>query len=209
MIHLIFDFDGTLVDSFFAAMQKLILMADQFNIRKIDQAEINELKNLTSRELVKYLKIPFYKLPSVLRQARETIGNEIPHLSTFKDLPEVLTELHEEGCLLSILTSNSLENVVLWLERHNIRHLFNTIHAESSYFGKKRLLKKIMKSQNMKSLQTFYIGDETRDIEAAQKCNINSIAVSWGFNSEETLLRYKPNYMAKTPKDLLTIIGCV
>jgi len=59
----------------------------------------------------------------------------------------------------------------------------------------------------MTPADTFYIGDETRDIDAAQQCNIPSIAVAWGFNSEQTLMRSKPSYLAKTPHDLLRIIS--
>ncbi|MBA2652819.1 MAG: HAD hydrolase-like protein [Tatlockia sp.] len=204
--NLIFDFDGTLVDSFYAVVQQFSQLAENFNFHKIENSEIEGLKKLTSQELIKYLKIPIYKLPSVMQQAREALRNEVPNLATFISLPEVLTELHQLNCCLGILTSNSSENVVAWLKQHKLNHLFNFIHAESSYFGKKQMLKKIIKTYKMDSLQTFFIGDETRDIEAAQKCNVTSIAVSWGFNTEETLLGFKPDYLAKTPKDLLTII---
>lgn len=204
-MNIIFDFDGTLADSFSIAIQKLILLADQFNFRKINQDEIDRLKDLTSREVIKYLKIPFYQLPAVLRHARKCMRDEIPFLSTFKNLPEVLKELHPY-CSLGILTSNSSENVISWLEVHKIGHLFDFIHAESSYFGKKRILKKLTKSYKMDSSQTFYVGDETRDVDAARKCNINSIAVSWGFNSEATVVKNKPDYIARTPSDILTII---
>ncbi|MBA3535354.1 MAG: HAD hydrolase-like protein [Tatlockia sp.] len=204
--NLIFDFDGTLVDSFNTIMQTFNLLAEEFNFRKLKENEIDGLKNLTSKELIRYLHIPIVKLPKVMRQAREYLRNEMPLLPAFIDLPEVLAELHHLGCSLTIVTSNSSENVTLWLERYNISHLFNFIHSESSYFGKKHSLKKLIKSQKMNTLQTYYIGDETRDVEAAQKCNINSIAVSWGFNSLKVLSCSNPDYIANKPKDLLTII---
>ena len=204
-LNIIFDFDGTLADSFSTAMQKLSLLANQFNFRKINQNEIDGLKDLTSREVIKYLKIPFYRLPIVLREARECMCKEIPALPTFINFPEVLKELHMD-CSLGILTSNSSENVVSWLKCHKIEHLFDFIHAESSYFGKKHILKKLIKSNKMKPFQTFYVGDETRDVDSARKCNINSIAVSWGFNSEAALVKNKPDYIARTPSDILTII---
>lgn len=203
--YLIFDFDGTLVDSFYTAMQKLRILADELNFKKIEVDEIEKLKDFTSKELIQYLNIPFYKLPKVLRYAREYMRNEMFLLSPFNGLPEVLNEL-QLNFSLGILTSNSSHNVSMWLERHKIRHLFHFIHAESSYFGKKRILKKIIKSYDMDLAQTFYIGDETRDIEAAKKCNIRSLAVSWGFNSEETLRRCDPHYLAREPRDILTIL---
>lgn len=131
--------------------------------------------------------------------------NESPFLPTFMNLPEVLKELHKD-CSLGILTSNSSENVISWLNRHKIAHLFTFIHTESSYFGKKHLLKKLIKSCEMDPLQTFYIGDETRDIDAARKCHINSIAVSWGFNSETALVQSNPDYIARIPGDIITIV---
>lgn len=204
-LNIIFDFDGTLADSFSAIIQKLVPQADEFKFRKINQDEIAGLKDLTSREVIKYLKIPFYKLPAILRHARECMRDESPLLSTFMNLPEVLKELHMD-CSLGILTSNSSENVVSWLNRHKIAHLFTFIHTEFSYFGKKHMLKKLIKSCQMDPLQTFYIGDETRDIDAARKCKINSIAVSWGFNSETALIQSSPNYIARIPQDIIAIV---
>ncbi|STX51042.1 HAD-superfamily hydrolase [Legionella busanensis] len=204
--NLIFDFDGTLADSFSAVLKKFSLLASELNFHDISETEIDKLRNLSSRELIKSLKIPFYKLPKVLRKARKALSEDIHGLPIFADIPEVLTKLQQLNCTLGILTSNSEENVLTWLNHYKIQSLFSFIHAESSYFGKKRVLKKIIKTYQMPLLSTFYIGDETRDIEAAQKANINSMAVNWGFNSEETLKQYHPNYLAKTPKDILNFI---
>lgn len=204
--NVIFDFDGTLVDSFDTVIAKLNLLAEEFHFRKIQSDEIEELKYLTSQELIRFFGIPFYKLPFVIYRAREYMRHEISVLSTFEHLPELLTELNDAGAFLGILTSNSAENVEAWLERYHIRHLFHFIHAESSYFGKKRVLKKMIKSYQMDPSQTFYIGDETRDIEAAKACHIHSIAVTWGFNSEAILASHNPDYIARKPEDIAGII---
>src|SRR5262249_36288276 len=103
------------------------------------------------------------------------------------------------------LTSNSSENVDQWLRCNNLQNLFHFIHIESSYFGKKRILRRIIKNYHMYCSRTFYVGDETRDIEAAIASNINSIAVTWGFNSEAVLLKHQPHFIARTPEDILAI----
>lgn len=204
-IHLIFDFDGTLVDSFHAVMGMFDRLADEFNFRKISSDEIDGLRDLTSRELVKYLQIPIYKIPSVLRSARKYMHSEMQTLLPVKNLPEMLQELHDMKIPMGILTSNSSENVIAWLERHKMQHLFNFIHIESSYFGKKRILKKILKAYKINKSQAFYIGDETRDIEAAKECDVYSVAVTWGFNSEKILSQHKPHYVVRKPEDILTM----
>lgn len=203
--YLIFDFDGTLVDSFRMVMEKFNLLADEFNFRKINDDEIDGLRDLTSRELIKYLKIPIYKIPSVLCSARKHMQNEMQTLLPFANLTEILQRLYDMKIPLGILTSNSSENVTRWLERNKIERLFNFINIESNYFGKKRILRKILKAYKIDKSQAFYIGDETRDVEAAKECEVYSVAVTWGFNSEKILTQHQPHYIVRKPEDILTI----
>lgn len=203
--YLIFDFDGTLVDSFRTVIEKFNLLADKFSFRKVDDLEIDGLRDLTSKELIKFLQIPLYKIPSVIFEARRQMRGEMQILSSFIDLPEVLQQLHDNEFSLGVLTSNSSENVTEWLQRNNMAHLFDFIHVESNFFGKKQVLRKILKFYKMDKSQTFYIGDETRDIEAAKKCGVCSVAVTWGFNSEKTILHEQPDYIARHPGDILAI----
>lgn len=205
--HFIFDFDGTLVDSFAKVIDKFNILADEFHFRKISQAESIKLRDLNSKELLQYLQIPIYKMPSILYKARKTIKNEIPMLMPFKNIPQVLQQLHSANFSLSILTSNSEENVINWLEIHNMDNLFSFIHTESNFFGKNRVLKKMLRKHGIEKEQTFYVGDETRDIDAAKENDIYSIAVTWGFNSEKILTQHQPDYIATKPEDFLVIGG--
>jgi len=204
-MHLIFDFDGTLVDSFKNAAQKLIQLADEFNFRKVHVDEIDKLRDLNSKELIKYLQIPTYKVPKIIYQLRKSMQDEILLLPPCGNLPNILAKLHDEKISLGILTSNSAENVTPWLKNNNLYHFFSFIHTESSYFGKKTVLKKLLKMHQIDKSKTFYLGDETRDIDAAKQSNIYSIATTWGFNSEKALLQHQPDYLAKNPDDILTI----
>lgn len=209
-IQLIFDFDGTLVDSFDAFIEKFNGLADTFSFRKVQFQEIERLRALTSKELVKYLKIPIYKIPGMLLQLRRQMHNEMQRLLPFANIPETLERLYGLNVPMGILTSNSEENVRAWLKSHKMQHLFRFIHVESSYFGKKRILKKILKAYQIDPSQAFYIGDETRDIEAAKACNISAVAVAWGFNSSEILSQHQPHYMVEKPEDILALtkIAC-
>lgn len=202
-MYLIFDFDGTLVDSFCSVIEQFNILANDFNFRKITLEEIDGLRDLSSRDLVKYLKIPIYKIPAVLYKARKRLQNEMHKLTPFVGMHQVLHDLSDAGFSLGIVTSNSEENVVSWLNHHKMKQYFNFIHMESSYFGKKSVLKKVMKINKIK--KAMYIGDETRDIEAAKQCGMSSIAVTWGFNSEKILSQHHPDYIARAPKDILEI----
>lgn len=206
-MHLLFDFDGTLVDSFHCVVQKTILLADEFKIRKIQDHEIEHLRDLTSKELIQFLKVPIYKIPKLIQQLRKNIHDEIPTLPPIANIFSLLEKLHDNRFSLGILTSNSVDNVSLWLDKHEMRHFFDFIHMESNYFSKNKLIKKTLKSYKIDKTQAFYIGDETRDIDAAKENDIKSIAVTWGYNSEKTLLKHQPSLIVNKPEDILTIFG--
>ena len=49
--------------------------------------------------------------------------------------------------------------------------------------------------------EVVYIGDEARDIDAAQKVGIPIISVTWGFNSSDVLSRHCLLYTSPSPRD--------
>lgn len=204
--YLIFDFDGTLVDSFRIVCDKFNLLADQFSFRKVYDHEISGLRDLTSLEFIKHLEIPLYKIPRVILQARKHMRAEMATLRPFVNLPNILSQLLNGGVSLGILTSNSVANVSSWLKKNNMLHLFSFIHSESNFFGKARVLKRIIRVNSIDKSRVYYIGDETRDIEAAKQCGVHSVAVTWGFNSEKILLQHQPHFVLRKPEELLGLV---
>lgn len=201
----IFDFDGTLVDSFPTVIKTFTLLADECDFYKIKPEEVPALRDLTSQELMKFFRIPLHKIPGVIFRIREVMHAHIPSLKPFENLPQVLQTLTENQVTLGILTSNSENNVATWLKHHELQHLFKFIHSEPNFFGKDRVLKELVKSHGMDKAHTFYVGDETRDIEAAHASGVQSIAVTWGFNSEKVLKLHQPSHIAREPGDLIKI----
>ena len=101
-MHLIFDFDGTLVDSFCCVVDVFNALADDFNFRKISVDEIDDLKNLTAKELISSLQIPIYKMPAVLYKAKIYMREEMHHLKPFPGIPQALHELYDSGFHLGL-----------------------------------------------------------------------------------------------------------
>ncbi len=206
-MNILFDFDGTLINSHTKAIELYNQSADNFNIRKIQADEIETLKNLNSKDLVKYLGIPFYKVPQILLNVRKLLKSEMLSLQPISTIQDIIKQLHASNFHMGILTSNSLENVHTWLKHHDMEQYFSFVHAESSYFGKGRLIKKLLKKQHIPTSRVWYVGDETRDIEAATDNHIRSIAVTWGFTSEKILSTYHPTAIARNPRDLVEIVN--
>jgi phosphoglycolate phosphatase len=207
MTVMLFDFDGTIVDSLNCVVEKANSIAERFRFRKIKQHEIEVLRNLSSQEVVKFLDLPLHLIPLVIYQLRKALYEAMHSLRPITNIRNVLEQIYQSKITLAIVTTNSISNVERWLQLNNMSYFFQFIQSESRTFSKKSLLKRIIAHHNIDITKAFYVGDETRDIHAAHYNNIQSIAVTWGYNSESILIKYKPTYIARQPQDLLKILG--
>jgi phosphoglycolate phosphatase-like HAD superfamily hydrolase len=53
----------------------------------------------------------------------------------------------------------------------------------------------------------FMVGDSASDIHAAREASVKSIAVSWGHQSRETLIRAEPDFIVHSPRELMEVIA--
>lgn len=172
----------------------------------ITDEEIAQLKNMSSREILKYSGIPVWRLPRLLLKGKKILSQRLDQLKVFKGIPEVVKKLHDTGHQLSVVSSNSEENIRTIFKREKIENCFDGIYGNVGLFNKARVFKVVRKDQKASVKDTIYIGDETRDIEAAHKSGLPIISVTWGYNGEEILRKYKPEFLVHTPKELLATL---
>ena len=60
----------------------------------------------------------------------------------------------------------------------------------------------LIKEYKLNLEEVIYIGDEDRDIIAAKRVGVKVIAVTWGYNSKEKLMKEKPDCLVSSPKEL-------
>ena len=198
---LVFDFDGTIADSAESMNKILSRLASEFGFNKID---LNKLKNLGSREILKELGIPSHKLPFILSRIRKNFSQEVPNLKPIPGIPKVLETLNKKGQRMGIVTSNSEDNVRKFLQNNKL-DCFKFISGGSSFLGKDKKLKQIIKDRKLLSDQVIFIGDETRDIEAARKVGIKVLSVGWGHNTKKLLQKQNPDWLISEPAELLLL----
>lgn len=64
----------------------------------------------------------------------------------------------------------------------------------------------ILKNCSSYKDECFLVGDSEVDILTAQNSGVNSIAVTWGFRSRETLSTQDPDFIVDTPNEIIEII---
>jgi phosphoglycolate phosphatase len=203
---ILFDFDGTIVDSVQVGITITNRLAAEFNFPPFDAETLEELKKLGSREALRRSRIPIWRLPFLIRRFTQELNREIPSLQLFPEMKETLLELRQQGHLLGIVSTNSVRNIQEFLRIQNLTSTFDFVSASYALFRKSRLILKILQQYQLQSRQVYYVGDETRDIEAARKSGVYAIAATWGFNSVEILQANCPDFLINSPKELIPLI---
>ncbi len=206
MTAIIFDFDGTLVNSLEAIAEITNRLALEFGYTPVTPEDILKFKNLTSREVLQQAGISLFQLPFILRKLRAELNLKIPDLHPVTGIQETLAALKKQGHHLGIITTNTEENVHLFLKTNNLDELFSFVYSEPLILGKSRSIRKAITQGQFLPHQVIYVGDETRDIEAAHQTHVKVIAVGWGFNSSAVLAAHHPDFLIHHPAELLTAV---
>jgi phosphoglycolate phosphatase len=203
---LIFDFDGTLVNSLDATLRVANALAPEFGYRPAQPHEIEALRGSSYRGIAEELGIAWHKIPLIAARIRRELRSTVSSMPTFDGLPHVLAELHRRGVNLGILTSNERGNVERFLAARGLEY-FDFITESASVWGKERRLRSLLRKHGLEREHVAYVGDEVRDIEATKPIGIRMIAVGWGYTTQSRLAAHAPDHLVNSPEELLTIPG--
>jgi len=202
--NLIFDFDGTLADTLAFTINAASEINRSLHLLSDEKIDFEKFRSTDTIEFFKDLEIPTYKLLFFLYKYQRKQSREIDKVQVFQGLPEVLKNLKKNGVGLGIATSNSTKNVKLFLKNNNL-DMFDFIYSSIDYFHKNRIIERAIKKYGMEKENVIYVGDEIRDIKAAKEAGIKVASVTWGYNFENVLSKYKPDFIINRPEDLLNL----
>lgn len=203
MKYLVFDFDGTIVDDV-----DFILGIVKHEIEKrgiVIHKSMEELCQQGVKKTLKELKISKLELFKMLLAMKKKAHKGLFDCSPLEGLEEVIQQLHKKAELF-VLSTNKRENVKKYLEKYDLAQYFNSIIEDHSYFGKHSGLNLLKKRFHTEPKETAYIGDEVRDVEAAKKSGMKSVAVLWGIEGERPLRESHPDFVFSRPEELLRLV---
>lgn len=201
----IFDFDGTIGDSFLWFQESINKAAKKYNFREINQEEIEILRGLKTQEIMNFLGVPWWKVPFIARYMRQLMTEDLAKITLFEGVPSLIDQLADQGISIVILSSNSFQNVSRILGPL-VASRINHFECGVSIFGKKQKFKKIIKKFDLLAKDAVSIGDETRDIEAAKEAGIHSGAVTWGYATAQALEVESPHFIFNRMNDIIQTI---
>jgi len=201
----IFDLDGTLADSFPWFLRNLNQVADTFGFRRVAADEIEPLRRAGTREILRRLDVPLWKLPTIARHMRRMKAGHIADIPLFPGVDAMLRTLRDRGIRLALVTSDHEENARAAL-RESVAH-FSELACGASIFGKAAKFRGVLRRAGVPPAQALAIGDEVRDIEAARAAGIACAAVTWGYAAPEALRAMQPDLVFERVEEIAERLG--
>ncbi len=201
----LWDFDGTLADTFAFMVSAYNVVAARRGLRPIRDTE--SIRGLSPLAFLRTLGIPLMKAPTLLPGILSAVRRDMPNVRLFAGMPDALNVFWQAGCRMSILSSNSRENILDCLRANDVAGFFETVLGYRRIFGKGDGIRRFLKGRIKPGERAVYVGDEVRDIVAARKAGVDVAAVTWGYNTRELLAEHAPDYLIDHPEQLRMLLG--
>ncbi|MVW71429.1 HAD-IA family hydrolase [Bordetella sp. 02P26C-1] len=196
-----FDFDGTLANTLPWFESIMDEVAEKYGFRKANAEERAQLRYRSAHEILAFLGVPIWKLPSIMAHVRRKMHDVAPDVRLFDGIPEALTQLRAAGLRMTVLSSNSQANVQRVLGPQ-ASSWFDDYECGTDMFGKASKLRRLLARYRLAPQRCLLVGDEMRDIDAARKAGVNVASVAWGYNHVDALRAHGPDELILTVADL-------
>ena len=202
----IFDFDGTLADTFPWFAEVFNGVADRYRFRRIGPDELEALRGIDNRALMRHLGISAWKVPLIAAHMRRLAARDAGRLRLFDGAVPLLRLLNEKGVTVAIVSSNAEANVRRVLGPENAA-LVAHYACGASIFGKHGKFRAVLARAGVPPARAIAIGDEIRDIHAARKAGIACGAVTWGFALPAALATHGPDELFASFEEIAERLG--
>lgn len=215
----IFDLDGTLLDSVGIYYQIVSLTLEKLGYPNVTMAAMREAVNNGEFEWHKVLPADTdLKQPGLMTKIQSTIEEFYRPLFEFEALPlagmkEAVEGLVAAGVKLAIVTSTPRENIDFKLNQlklNNTLQHFQVILCSNDAAKKKPApdpMVECCKQLGVTLDSSVYIGDSIVDIQSGRSAGMKTIAVLSGFDDLETLCKELPDAVITSIADLKSIIN--
>jgi phosphoglycolate phosphatase len=208
---LIFDWDGTLMDSIGWIVHCLQTAAAQLGC-PIPAPEA--AKDVIGLSIVRAMDTLFPEAGPELREqlvraySQEYASRTLGPGDLFAGVRDMLEELNGAGYRLAVATGKTRAGLQKALQATGTESLFHVTRAADETASKPDplMLLEIMHHAEIAPGHTLMVGDSIHDLQMAQNAQISAIGVCCGAHSEEILQHYRPLRCLRQPAELLNII---
>jgi phosphoglycolate phosphatase len=185
--NIIFDMDGTLVDSSILIANTINFVRKEFNLPILENTILLEAVNDPEIDAPKF----FYEVDNYTQKHidlfekyySENLQND---LVLYNGVMELLSELKEKNYKIFISTNASTKFAKMMLSHLKVIQFFDEVvgvEPDKKAKPEPDMLNYIVKKHELNITKTVMIGDSQKDIIASDRAEIESILVQWGFSN--------------------------
>jgi len=190
---IVFDWDGTLMDSAAKIVRCMQAAAEDVGIPDPGSAAIRDIIGLGLSEAMQVLfpeQAPVRRAELVERYRRHFLELDTTETPLFPGVKQGLTQLTGQGYLLAIATGKARRGLDRVLDDTGMRHLFTSSRCADEAFSKPhpQMLDDLLDETGVDTGRALMVGDTVYDMEMARSAQVAGLAVSYGVHARERLL---------------------
>ncbi len=193
---LVFDWDGTLMDSAAAIAESLQAACAELGVPVPDNTRARYVIGLGLTDALAYAvpDLEPAQYPQLLDLYRHHFLRRDGGTTLFGGAAEMIRELHDRGFLLAVATGKSRRGLDRALQETGLDGYFHTTRCADEGFSKPHpgMLHAVMDALAAMPEATVMIGDTTHDLEMAGAAGVASVAVTYGAHERTALSACKP-----------------
>ena len=206
----LFDLDGTLTDS-----APGIIECFRFTLAHMGFPEPDNLKQILGPPLPSSFSELCGMNPAQTEEAvrffRKCYSEKYLFVnSVYQGIPEMLDKLKHHGVKLLVATCKAEPFALQILEKFGLSRYFDFAGGadiEGTRSTKAQVIEYVLENAEITDRSSLImIGDRMHDIEGAHQCGIPCVAAAWGYGNTEEFRKFKADFIADNPKDLLNLI---
>lgn len=206
--YILFDFDGTLIDT-----NKLILLTLNETAQRYLNRSLkpNELNNILGKPLEEQMKSLSYELWTCMLDYYKAFykSNQDKMIEEFPQISIMLKKLKNIGCKNAIVSAKGRNGILHGLELFNYTMYIDFIVSAYDVQNNKPHPEPALKAIdyfNAPKNEVLLVGDSPYDILCGKNAGIKTALVDWTIFPKSQLAGLNPDYIIKTPLDLVQII---
>lgn len=206
---LMFDFDGTLIDSKLDIATSVNLTLGELGL---PQRSLEEIYSFVGDGVKRLLRLSVGeggedRYEAALGVFRSHYLKHCVKTTTFyPGIDQVLK--HYTGRKKAIVTNKSPEYTQCIVEGLRAKNIFHAVEGARDITDLKPepvMLHRVLADLGVAPERTVMIGDSTNDVRAAQAAGVKACAVGYGYGSREKVLALNPDFYCERPEDLLNL----
>jgi phosphoglycolate phosphatase len=204
MKNIIFDWSGVVKDAVTAQLWIINRIFGKHGIQPIS-LEVFRANWEQPYQLFYNKYLPQLSLEEEQRDYREAIQSaDCPKSGSCPGMVEFVKALKSKAYFLAVVSSDHAENVRREIHEYGLDEMFTEVITD--VHDKLEGVNDIVRRYGLRLDETYFVGDSNHEVEVARKTGIRSVAVTWGFSTEQRLQSVNPDFIVRDIHELENII---